>query len=171
MEDRKQHMVGYLLEDSTECESKTGVSSSSLGQDSNTINGFKVGECLLERILDKRNFKVACNKVIQNKGIHGVDGMSVYELSNYLNINGMELKQALLDGKYKPSPVLRVEIPKGNGKYRKIGIPTAVDRVIQQAIAQVLVPIYEPNMASDLTEVPMTLVKDVSNILMKDTDM
>ncbi|MGX8835578.1 group II intron reverse transcriptase/maturase, partial [Amedibacillus sp. YH-ame6] len=84
------------------------------------------------------------NRVINNKGAQGVDGMHVDELRDFLNINWDQLKQMLMDGKYRPSPVRRVEIPKDNGSKRKLGIPTAVDRVIQQAIAQVLTPIYEP---------------------------
>ena len=70
--------------------------------------------------------------------------MKVDELLQYLKDNGKEIRESVLAGKYKPAPVRRVEIPKDNGKKRMPGIPTAVDRVIQQAIAQVLIPIYEP---------------------------
>ena len=73
--------------------------------------------------------------------------MSVEELGAYLAAHKDEIVRAILDGKYRPNPVLRVEIPKENGKKRPLGIPTAVDRVIQQAIAQVLTPIYEPKFA------------------------
>lgn len=86
-------------------------------------------------------------RVKKNKGAGGVDGMKVDELLQYLRDNGEEIRQSILAGKYQPQPVRRVEIPKDNGKTRKLGIPTAVDRVIQQAIAQVLMPIYEPKFA------------------------
>lgn len=133
-----------VTESSTECNGNSRGYSSSLGPSSNNINGFVVKERLLEKILDKRNFVLACDRVVKNRGVGGVDGMSVDELRDFLNTNWPTLRQMLMDGKYHPSPVLRVEIPKDNGKKRKLGIPTAVDRVIQQAIAQVLTPIYEP---------------------------
>lgn len=90
------------------------------------------------------NLNRAYKRVKKNKGAGGVDGMGVDELLQYLKDNGEELRQSILDGKYQPKPVRRTEIPKDNGKTRTLGIPTAVDRVIQQAIAQVLTPIYEP---------------------------
>lgn len=99
---------------------------------------------MLERILDRGNLNEAYKRVKRNHGSGGVDGMSVEELGAYLAVHKGEIVQAILDGKYRPNPVLRVEIPKENGKSRPLGIPTAVDRVIQQAIAQVLTPIYEP---------------------------
>ena len=86
-------------------------------------------------------------RVKRNHGAGGVDGMSVKELGEYLAAHKDMILRAILDGKYRPNPVLRVEIPKENGKKRPLGIPTAVDRVIQQAIAQVLTPIYEPRFA------------------------
>lgn len=132
------------MENSTECKGKSQVYNSSLKSSSNNTNRFVVKEQMLEKILDKNNFRIAMNRVIKNKGSQGVDGMHVDELRDFLNTNWDQLKQMLMDGKYHPSPVRRVEIPKDNGSKRKLGIPTAVDRVIQQAIAQVLTPIYEP---------------------------
>jgi len=100
---------------------------------------------MLEKILDRNNLNLAYKKVKSNKGAGGVDGMSVDELLPYLKESRMQLVQQIRDGKYKPNPVRRVEIPKEEkGKVRKLGIPTVVDRVIQQAITQVLTPIYEP---------------------------
>lgn len=99
---------------------------------------------LLEKILDKDNLNKAFKKVKSNKGASGIDGMGVEHLLPYLKENNQQLIEQIRDGKYHPNPVRRVEIPKEEkGKVRKLGIPTVVDRVIQQAIAQVLTPIYE----------------------------
>jgi RNA-directed DNA polymerase len=89
----------------------------------------------------------AYKQVKRNKGSHGGDGMKVEHLLQYLKDNGDELVKLVLDGKYRPNPVRRLEIPKDNGKMRTLGIPTAVDRVLQQAITQVLSPIFEPQFA------------------------
>ena len=99
---------------------------------------------LLELILRRNNLNKAYKKVKSNKGTGGIDGMQVDELLPYLRENQDELIQKIRVGKYEPNPVRRVEIPKEEkGKVRKLGIPTVVDRVIQQAIAQELTPIYE----------------------------
>jgi len=107
----------------------------------NGVNEY--GSDLLERILSKGNMNNAYKRVKANKGSHGIDGMTVDELLQYLKEHGQKLRQALLEGRYRPQPVRRVEIPKPDGGKRLLGIPTVVDRVIQQAIAQVLTPIYE----------------------------
>ena len=99
---------------------------------------------LLEAILYKDNFNRAYKRVKANKGKHGVDGMTVEEALPYLREHQKELTDRILRGKYTPSPVRRVEIPKSDGGVRKLGIPTVIDRTIQQAIAQQLIPIYEP---------------------------
>ena len=105
---------------------------------------------LLERILDRDNMNNAYLRVKSNKGVGGVDKMSVDELLPYLKGNKDKLLKQLQLGKYKPQPVRRVEIPKeGKSKVRKLGIPTVVDRVIQQAIMQVLTPIYEPQFSDN----------------------
>jgi group II intron reverse transcriptase/maturase len=82
--------------------------------------------------------------VKKNKGTHGVDGMEVEHLLQHLKDNGEALRQSILDGKYRPKPVRRVDIPKDTGQKRQLGIPTVVDRVVQQAIQQVLSDLYEP---------------------------
>ncbi len=102
------------------------------------------GANLLERVLYRENLNKAYKRVKANKGASGVDGMTIDEALPWLKENGNELLEKIRCGKYKPSPVRRVEIPKDNGGVRKLGIPTVIDRIIQQAIAGVLVPIYEP---------------------------
>ena len=102
------------------------------------------GADLLERVLDRDNLNKAYKRVKANKGASGVDGMTVNEALPWLKEHRDELLESIRNGKYKPSPVRRVEIPKDNGSVRKLGIPTVIDRIIQQAIAQVLIPIYEP---------------------------
>ncbi|OLR56824.1 group II intron reverse transcriptase/maturase [Hornefia porci] len=99
---------------------------------------------LLEAILDRRNMNKAYKRVKANKGAPGVDGMTIEEALPYLREHKDELIGRILRGKYTPSPVRRVEIPKPNGGIRKLGIPTVIDRIIQQAISQKLMPIYEP---------------------------
>ncbi len=102
-------------------------------------------DSLLRRIISRDNMNEAYKKVKTNKGAGGVDKMRVDELLPYLSKHRTSLLQQIRDGRYKPNPVRRVEIPKEErGKVRKLGIPTVVDRVVQQAIAQVLTPIYEP---------------------------
>ena len=99
---------------------------------------------LLEAILYKDNLNRAYKRVKANKGKHGVDGMTIEEALPYLREHQKELTDRILRGKYTPSPVRRVEVPKPEGGMRKLGIPTVIDRIIQQAIAQQLMPIYEP---------------------------
>ena len=99
---------------------------------------------LLEEVLYKDNLNRAYKRVKANKGAAGVDGMSVDEALPYLKEHQQELTDQIYRGKYTPSPVRRVEIPKPDGGVRKLGIPTVIDRTIQQAIAQQLMPIYEP---------------------------
>lgn len=97
----------------------------------------------MEQILSKDNLNAAYLQVVRNKGAAGVDGMTVEELGPYLWENGETIREQLRTRKYKPQPVRRVEIPKPEGGVRKLGVPTVADRFVQQAVAQVLTPIFE----------------------------
>ena len=98
---------------------------------------------LLEEILNPNNMNKAYKKVVANKGVAGVDGITVEEEFDYLKENGDRIKNQIRKRRYKPQPVKRVQIPKENGKMRNLGIPTVTDRIIQQAIFQVISPIFE----------------------------
>ena len=104
---------------------------------------------LLERILSNENLNLAFKRVKSNKGSHGIDGMSVEKLYEYLRENGKEVKECILGGRYKVQPVRRVEIPKADGGIRLLGIPTVLDRMIQQAIYQVIEPIFDATFSSN----------------------
>ena len=99
---------------------------------------------LIEKVVSKDNLNQAYLQVIRNKGASGIDEMTCEEVSEYLKIHGNELINQILSRKYYPQPVRRVEIPKPNGGVRKLGVPTVVDRIVQQALVQVLTPIFEP---------------------------
>lgn len=98
---------------------------------------------LMEAILQDENLEEAIKRVKSNKGVAGVDKMTVDEIDEYFKSNKETIKKQILEKKYRPQPVRRVYIPKSNGRKRPLGIPTVVDRVIQQAIAQVLTKIYD----------------------------
>ena len=140
---RQLYNEGYLQKDRVELEEYVGAPSISLTLEKQQNVENKCTNGLFERIIDRNNLNQAFKRVKANNGSHGTDGMKVDELLQYLKENGASLRQSLLEGSYKPSPVRRVEIPKPDGKKRPLGIPTAVDRVIQQAITQVLSPIFE----------------------------
>ena len=93
---------------------------------------------LIGRVVDRNNLLRALKQVRRNKGAPGIDGMNVDDLLDHLKQHWPQIRQQLIDGHYKPKPVRRVEIPKPDGRKRKLGIPTVLDRFIQQAIAQVL---------------------------------
>jgi RNA-directed DNA polymerase len=99
---------------------------------------------LVEEACEKENLKEALRRVKANAGAAGVDGMTVKELPDYLRENWPRLKAQLLSGTYRPQPVRRVEIPKSGGGMRKLGIPTVVDRFVQQAVLQVLQKRWDP---------------------------
>ena len=142
-ESRQLQIGGYLHNDRVEPESSAGAPSISSMCQNKEGNGNEYREGLLEKILEPGNLNLAYKKVKANKGSHGVDGMTVYELLPFLKQNGTKIRKSILEGTYRPNPVRRVEIPKPDGKVRLLGIPTVLDRVIQQAIAQVLSPIFE----------------------------
>jgi RNA-directed DNA polymerase len=144
IKDRQLHIEDYLQMVSAEQKEYAEVSAHSrITENNDIITDFQTDK-LLEQILQSDNLNKAYKKVKSNKGAGGVDGMSVDELLTFLKDNQKKLVQKLKDGKYKPNPVRRVEIPKETkGEIRKLGVPTVVDRVFQQAITQVLSPIYE----------------------------
>lgn len=96
-----------------------------------------------EAVFARENMQTALKRVESNKGAAGIDGMEVPDLRGFLKGHWLEVREALESGKYRPSPVRRVEIPKPDGGVRQLGIPTVLDRLIQQAIAQVLTPMFE----------------------------
>ncbi|WP_096186737.1 group II intron reverse transcriptase/maturase [Evansella halocellulosilytica] len=103
---------------------------------------------MLERVLSRQNLNRALERVERNKGSHGVDGMNVQNLRPYLHEHWASLRAQLESGTYQPQPVRRVEIPKPSGGKRKLGIPTVIDRFIQQAIAQTLSEVYDPTFST-----------------------
>lgn len=110
---------------------------------------MKTDNTLLEKMLSDENLGLALAQVRRNKGASGIDGMEVSELKGYLDEHLEEIKESIRNRTYKPQPVKRVEIPKSDGGVRKLGIPAVLDRFVQQAIAQVLVPIYEPKFSDN----------------------
>ena len=142
--DRQLHIEDYLQMVSAEQKEYAEVSAHQrIAENNDIITDFQTDN-LMEQILHKDNLNKAYKKVKSNKGAGEVDGMSVDELLGFLKDNQEQLIQQIKDGKYKPNPVRRVEIPKETkGEFRKLGVPTVVDRVFQQAITQVLSPIYE----------------------------
>ena len=99
---------------------------------------------VIEKVLSKDNLNEAYKQVVRNKGASGIDEMTCEEVKDYLKVNGDKLINQILNREYQPLPVKRVEIPKPNGGIRKLGVPTVIDRIIQQALVQVLTPIFEP---------------------------
>ena len=102
-------------------------------------------QALLAQVLDRANLRRALKQVRQNKGAPGLDGMTVEALPDYLRHHWPEIREQLEAGRYRPQPVKRVEIDKADGKKRPLGIPTVLDRFIQQAIAQVISALWEPH--------------------------
>jgi len=141
---RQLHIEDYLQENKLETEGNVEVPSVFVVSPEEEIDTKTVTNELLEKILSRDNMNLAFRRVKANKGASGIDNMKVDELLQYLKENGEQIKEDIRNGKYNPKAVRRVEIPKADGSKRKLGIPTVVDRVIQQAIAQQLSIIYEP---------------------------
>ena len=137
--------TGWLVEDRVESEEPQGAHSTSIRK---TENGDSaIGQLpernLLEAILSVNNMFDAQERVIANRGSAGIDGMTVGELNEYLIKHYKGLCESIRGGWYKPKPVKRVEIPKPDGGKRLLGVPTVIDRMVQQAMVQVLQPIFE----------------------------
>ena len=147
MKERMQKTLANVIDlpqrDRTESEWYEGVQTFMWMTEDNIVEVTFDKEHLLEAILDPSNLNRAYMAVMRNKGCGGIDEMSCEQLLPWLKANKDSLIRSLQDGTYRPNPVRRVEIPKDNGKKRLLGIPTVVDRLVQQAINQVLTPIYE----------------------------
>ena len=126
------------------------TSSAAVGEDAESVVAKREPErpavisSLMEAVCERENLKKALRRVKANKGSPGVDGMTVEQLPDYLRAHWPQHREELLRGTYTPSPVRRVEIPKPDGGVRKLGVPTALDRFVQQAVLQVLQPIFDP---------------------------
>ena len=148
--DRQLHMEDYLQMVSAEQKEYAEVSVYQRITENNHIITDFWTDNLLELILRKENLNKAYRKVRSNKGKGGIDGMQVDGLLPYLKENQSEIIREIREGKYKPNPVRRVEIPKEEkGKVRKLGIPTVVDRLVQQAVTQELTPLFEPQFSEN----------------------
>jgi len=140
---RQLRIEDYLQENKLETEGNVEEPSIFVVSSKEEIDTKTVTNELLEKILSRDNMNLAFKRVKANKGASGIDNMQVDELLQYLKENGEQIKEDIRKGKYNPKAVRRVEIPKTDGNKRKLGIPTVVDRVIQQAVAQQLSKIYE----------------------------
>ncbi len=103
----------------------------------------------MEEVLRHENLKEAYRRVVRNKGAGGVDGRSVDDLEHQIRTDWPRIREQLLSGSYEPSAVRKVEIPKPGGGVRTLGIPTVMDRMIQQALSQKLTPIFDPTFSTD----------------------
>src|SRR5690349_5516995 len=140
MSDRRQKnqlVLAFLEEDRGEAPKGLREGTEPLAAKRRTENPA-IGEQLMEEVCERENCKQALSRVKANKGSPGVDGMTVSDLSGYLKQHWPAIRKQLLSGTYVPQPVKRVEIPKSDGGVRKLGIPTVLDRFIQQAVMQVL---------------------------------
>ena len=144
---QKTKYLGSNAQDRVELEHKQRVHREFSATLKGETDEFEYGS--LERILSRENLLLAMKRVISNKGSHGVDGMTVYELKQFLQANWIRIREDIFNNEYKPMPVRRVEILKPSGGTRLLGIPTVLDRFIQQAIAQELNLIYDENFSEN----------------------
>ncbi len=148
------------LDDEQSQKPDTGPRAAQAGEACSTVRGGKTSStmghedersgtaALMERVAAHANLLAAAKRVKQNKGSAGVDGMTVDVVDDWLTAHGESLRQQLLSGRYRPAPVRRVSIPKKDGGMRELGIPTVVDRVVQQAVLQVLQPLLDPTFST-----------------------
>ena len=148
------------LDDEQSQKPDTGPRAAPAGEACSTVRGGKTSPtmghedersgtaALMERVAAHANLLAAAKRVKQNKGSAGVDGMTVDVVDDWLTAHGEALRQQLLSGRYQPAPVRRVSIPKKDGGMRELGIPTVVDRVVQQAVLQVLQPLLDPTFST-----------------------
>jgi len=136
---RQKNQLGLAFQEESRSEAPT---SSEEGTESlaakRKAESPAIGEPLMEEVCERENCKQAWARVKANKGSAGVDGMTVHDLPGHLKQHWPAIREQLLSGTYRPQPVKRVEIPKPDGGVRKLGIPTVLDRFIQQAVMQVL---------------------------------
>lgn len=143
---QKTKYLGSKAESKMESKDKCGAHRVTTATTRGEANVLEYGS--LERILSSENIRLAYKKVVSNKGKPGIDRMTVYEFKQFLKDNWLTIKENIFKGKYKPTAVRRVEIPKPNGGIRLLGIPTVLDRLIQQAIAQELNKIYDEDFST-----------------------
>ena len=148
VEYRQLHMEDYLQENTVEQEDKAEVYRS-LEMNERIDTNSRIVQGLLGDIISVENLNEARRRVKKNKGSHGIDKMQVSEMDTFMLEHGREIRNALLKGEYKPHPVRRVEIPKDDRSKRKLGIPTVVDRMVQQAIVMKLTPLFEPQFSEN----------------------
>ena len=141
---QKTSEEGWSAKKRVEPEDMQGAPSVSAATKGGRDNGNEFASKLLKKIVDRENLNLAYKQVKANRGSQGVDRMKVDELLPYLKQHGEAIREAILAGSYAPAPVRRKEIAKPDGGVRLLGIPTVLDRMIQQAIAQVLTPIFDP---------------------------
>ena len=134
---KNQLELAFLAEDRGEARRAAGEGTESLAA-KRRAESLAIAEQLMEEVCERGNCKRALVRVKANKGSAGVDGMTVYELPEHLKQHWPMIREQLFSGTYRPQPVRRVEIPKPDGGGRKLGIPTVLDRFVQQAVMQVL---------------------------------